>query len=153
MEAISKHKAVCHAEPVGLHWMIGPIINIPNIACTVKCFLEPIWNEDLQAFKDIFHERVLAATKLLKLESQLRTALTIVKIRNSVLGRHGVACRRAEAYQSQELPSYLIGQTIASELCFLRHRLLQLQIFRRDVTSASSTLLLATAVASNTRSP
>jgi hypothetical protein len=107
----------------------------------------------LQAFKDIFHERVLAATKLLKLESQLRTALTIVKIRNSVLGRHGVACRRAEAYQSQELPSYLIGQTIASELCFLRHRLLQLQIFRRDVTSASSTLLLATAVASNTRSP
>jgi hypothetical protein len=90
----------------------------------------------------------------LKLESQLRTALTIVKIRNSVLGRHGVACRRAEAYQSQELPSFLIGQAIASELCFLRHRLLQLQIFRRDdVTSASSTLLLATAVASNTRSP
>jgi hypothetical protein len=65
MEAISKHKAVRHAEPVGLHWMIGPIINIPNIA--------------------------------------------IVKIRNSVLGRHGVACRRAEAYQSQELPSFLIG--------------------------------------------
>jgi hypothetical protein len=90
----------------------------------------------------------------LKLESQLRTALTIVKIRNSVLGRHGVACRRAEAYQSQELPSFLIGQAIASELCFLRHRLLQLQIVRRDdVTSASSTLLLATAVASNTRSP
>ncbi len=74
MEAIRKHKAVCHAEPVGLHWMIGPIINIPNIACTVKCFLEPIWNEGLQALKDIFQWKSSSSYKALEMKITVKNS-------------------------------------------------------------------------------
>lgn len=34
VESISKHKAVSHAQPMRLHWVIWPIINTTHIPCT-----------------------------------------------------------------------------------------------------------------------